>query len=231
MLATFFHGLYDACLFITRNVDKNTASVLAIAAFTTHIFAVMLASRLIRQHHRLSKGLHHHSPVLAIRHASTEDILLIRTLALRIWPHTYKEILSQPQIRYMMKLIYSTKSLKRQMAEGHQFIIVYNNAVPVGFASFSDIGAGIFKLEKVYLLANQRGRGTGRFIIEQVIAGIRPRGAKALRLNVNRHNKARTFYERLGFVVVKEEKIDIGEGYVMDDYVMEKKLEEENEHH
>ncbi|HEY0040237.1 MAG TPA: GNAT family N-acetyltransferase, partial [Flavisolibacter sp.] len=73
-------------------------------------------------------------------------------------------------------------------------------------------------------LPNQQGRGTGRFTIEQVIEEIKPRGATALRLNVNKHNKAKSFYERLGFTVISDVKIDIGNGYVMDDYVMEKKL-------
>lgn len=223
-LATFFHGLYDACLFITRYVDKNEASVLAMAAMTTHILAVLLAARLIKEHQQISKKLYRLSPVLTIRNADRSDIFLIRTLAKQIWPATYKKILSASQIRYMMKLIYSEEALRKQMETGHQFIIIYNNAIPVGFASFSEVEPCIFKLQKIYLLPNQQGRGTGKFTIQQVISEVQPRGAKALRLNVNRHNKAKSFYEKLGFVVLHEEKIDIGNGYFMDDYVMEKKL-------
>ncbi len=228
VLTTFFHGLYDACLFITKYVDKNTSFVLALAALTTHILAVLLASRMMRQHHHTSKGLHQHSPLLTIRHAGVNDIPLIRTLARQIWPQTYKEILSRRQINYMMKLIYSSSALSRQMAEGHWFIIVYNNAIPVGFASFSEIEPLIYKLQKIYVLPNQQGRGTGRFTIEQVIDEINIAGAVALRLNVNRHNKAKSFYERIGFMVISEEKTDIGEGYFMDDYVMELRFNEGN---
>jgi ribosomal protein S18 acetylase RimI-like enzyme len=94
----------------------------------------------------------------------------------------------------------------------------------VGFASFSEIEHTVYKLQKIYILHNQQGRGTGKFTIDQILSDIRPKGATALRLNVNRYNKAKTFYERLGFTVIKEEKIDIGNGYVMDDYVMEKQL-------
>ncbi|RYZ25439.1 MAG: PrsW family intramembrane metalloprotease [Chitinophagaceae bacterium] len=94
VLATFFHGLYDACLFITKYVDKNEAFVLAMAAMTTHILAVLLAARLIKEHQQISKRLYKHSPVLTIRNAGASDILLIRTLAKQIWPGTYKRILS-----------------------------------------------------------------------------------------------------------------------------------------
>lgn len=228
LLATFFHGLYDACLFLTQQADKNTDVVLVLAALTTHIVALVFASRLIRQHHQLSKGLHHHNPVLTIRNASYGDIPLIRSLAKQIWPQTYETILSPEQTRYMLNMIYSEAALQKQMTDGHQFILVYNAAVPVGFASFSKIEPTIFKLHKIYILQNQQGRGVGSFTIQQVVAEVKPAGATSLRLNVNRHNKAKGFYERLGFQVIAEEKIDIGAGYFMDDYVMEKKLEASN---
>jgi diamine N-acetyltransferase len=225
LLATFFHGLYDACLFLTKYVDKTTGFVLAMAAFTTHIVAIMLAARLIKQHRHISRSLHHHTPALTIRNATEKDLPLIRTLARQVWPQTYEKLLSRKQISYMMKLIYSEASLAKQMADGHQFLLVYNAAIPVGFASFSETSPTVFKLEKIYLLQNQQGRGAGRFTIEQVIAAIQPQGATALQLNVNRHNnKAKIFYEKIGFTVISEVKIDIGSGFYMDDYVMEKKL-------
>lgn len=224
LLATFFHGLYDACLFLTQKVDEDTAVVLVLGALTTHILAVILASRLIRQHQRISKGLYQQTPVLTIRYATKNDVTLIRTLAHQTWPQSYKEILSGGQINYMLKAMYSEAALLKQMSEGHQFIVVYNNAIPVGFASFDEMAPTVFKLHKIYMLPNQQGRGLGKFTIQQIIADIHPRGATALRLNVNRHNKAKSFYEKLGFVIIKEEKIDIGNGYVMDDFVMEKPL-------
>ncbi len=224
VLATFFHGLYDGCLFVSQQVVSSQAGLLVLGALATNVFALVLALRLIRQHRRVSKGLYKADPVFTIRNATAEDISLVRTLAKQIWPQTYEKILKPAQVRYMMNLIYSQTALEKQMASGHQFIIIYNIAIPVGFASFSEVEPGIYKLQKVYVLMNQQGRGTGRFAINQVIAAIRPKGATALRLNVNRFNAAKGFYEKLGFVVVGEEKIDIGSGYVMDDYVMEKKL-------
>ena len=134
LLATFFHGLYDSCLFLARQADRDAAAVLVGGALTTHILAVILAGRLIRQHRLVSHGLYNTKPVLTIRHATIDDISMIRTLARQIWPQTYENILTGKQIRYMMNLIYSEDALKKQMAAEDNFIIVYNNDIPIGFA-------------------------------------------------------------------------------------------------
>lgn len=83
---------------------------------------------------------------------------------------------------------------------------------------------GIFKLHKIYVLANQQGKGTGKFIINYIINDIKTKGAVVLQLQVNRYNKARDFYEKLGFLVTEEADFDIGNGYFMNDYVMEKRI-------
>jgi ribosomal protein S18 acetylase RimI-like enzyme len=57
-----------------------------------------------------------------------------------------------------------------------------------------------------------------------LITAIKQKGATSLLLNVNRNNPTKGFYEKLGFTVIKEEDIDIGNGYFMNDYVMEKKV-------
>ena len=96
---------------------------------------------------------------------------------------------------------------------------------PVGFASFSKIKEpGVYKLHKIYVRTDIQGKGLGKALIDAVIEEIQPANATALHLNVNRHNKAKTFYERFGFAILKEEDVDIGNGYFMNDYVMEKKL-------
>ena len=156
-----------------------------------------------------------------IRRATIEDINLIRNLTARVWPQTYANILTSEQIIYMMEMMYSKNALHQQMEEDHQFIIVYDSEAPIGFASYSEIETTIFKLHKIYVLPDQQGRGSGKFVIDQIIEDIRPKGAKALRLNVNRHNPAKTFYEKIGFEVIHTEDIDIGNGFYMNDYVME----------
>jgi len=161
---------------------------------------------------------------LEIRDGDTEDIPVIGYLAQNIWPVAYKEILTKDQLDYMLNYIYSPKSLLQQMTEqNHKFLIAELDEEPVGFASFSKIiEPDIYKLHKLYVRTDIQGKGLGKALLEEVINHIMP--ASALHLNVNRFNKARFFYEKLGFRILKEEDVDIGNGYFMIDYVMEKKF-------
>lgn len=157
-----------------------------------------------------------------IRKATVKDIPLIRELTYKVWPQTYASILSPQQIDYMLEWMYSEDSLEKQMKEGSRFILVYEDEEPVGFASFEEIEPGVWKLHKIYILISQQGKGTGRFVIDYIINFIKQQKANALQLQVNRHNKAKEFYEKLGFAVIKNIDLDIGNGYFMNDYLMEK---------
>ena len=159
-----------------------------------------------------------------IRKATTADIELVRELTFKIWPRTYASILSQDKIDYMLELMYSPGSLQRQMNNGSQFIFVYENEKPVGFAAYFEKDPSVYKLDKIYILPSQQGKGTGRFVIDHIIDEIKGKGATALQLQVNRQNKAKIFYEKLGFTVIDDKDFDIGNGFFMNDYVMEKKL-------
>jgi len=162
--------------------------------------------------------------VFKIRNASIEDIPLIRKLTFKIWPQTYATVLSQEQINYMLEMMYSKFSLLQQMHNGSQFIFVYDNEQPVGFAAYFQKEPSVFKLDKIYVLPSQQGKGTGRFVIDYIIDEIKKKGATALQLQVKRDNKARYFYEKLEFIVIEEKDFDIGNGYFMNDYIMEKKI-------
>lgn len=160
---------------------------------------------------------------LTIRPADLDDINTIGFLAQQIWPDTYGKILSAEQLKYMLNLFYSPASLRRQMVdEHHRFLLAEKGEEAIGFASWSATPEpGVCKLHKIYFLPGQQGKGLGRSVLQFIFGEIRPDGAKILRLNVNRYNKARQFYERAGFTVTKEEDVAIGNGYFMNDYVME----------
>ena len=165
--------------------------------------------------------------MLTIKPAGLTQVLLINKLAHRIWPLAYKSIISADQMQYMLELIYSPSSLKKQMKNlGHKFVIVYNGKSPVGFASYSKKlkSTDTFRLHKIYILQSEHGKGIGKLVLDNIIAGIQPNGAKFLELNVNRNNNAVEFYKKLGFTIISEEDIDIDNGYFMNDYVMRKTL-------
>ena len=160
----------------------------------------------------------------SIRQAAMEDIPIIRDLAYIIWPEAYGTILSPEQLRYMLDRFYSIPSLEIQIKDfHHHFLLVLNKNKPVGFASFSpkQPDMNIIRLHKIYVLPQEQGSGTGKFLLQNVIEGAIQLGGRKLELNVNRNNKARFFYEKQGFFITGEEDIDIGKGYFMNDYIME----------
>lgn len=160
-----------------------------------------------------------------IRKAGTDDVPLIRELTFMIWPQTYAAILSEAQISYMLELMYSRESLEKQMtAENCTFLILYENGNPVGFASYGETEPGNWKLHKIYVLQSLQGKGAGRFMINYILDEIRSLHARVLQLQVNRYNRAKEFYEKLGFTVSGKADFDIGNGYFMNDYIMEKQV-------
>jgi ribosomal protein S18 acetylase RimI-like enzyme len=163
---------------------------------------------------------------LRIEEIGIEEIGVIVRLANEIWPATYKDILPSDQISYMMELFYSPDSLRTQIKEKqHQFIIASMGEEPVAFASYAATeDAVIYKLHKIYVHPAVQGKGVGKFMIRYIIQALHAHKAIALELNVNRNNPAKNFYEKLGFNVIREEDIDIGKGYYMNDFVMQKSI-------
>ena len=162
---------------------------------------------------------------MTIREALPEDVSLIHDLAWQIWPSAYGHILTQEQIDYMLEMMYSASSLQKQMDDGALFIFLVENDQYVGYASYQQTDPGVFKLHKIYVLPSEQGKGAGRFMIDYVISKVKEQGGNRLQLQVNRGNKARYFYEKLGFQVIGSFDFDIGKGFVMDDYVMELSFE------
>lgn len=158
-----------------------------------------------------------------IRTADQDDITTIGYLAHEIWPVTYKDILAPEQLAYMLQLFYSPQALEQQILKlKHRFIIAEIDLEEVGFASFSKVSPAIWKLHKLYVLPGLQGKGIGRALVDMVEEEVRTHNGAHLILNVNKNNKALHFYESLGFTIEKEELIDIGNGFVMDDYVLGK---------
>lgn len=162
--------------------------------------------------------------MIDIQKNTDANFVSIRIIAEEVWPITYGEILSKQQLNYMMEMMYSMASLQKQSDEnGHHFILALNDKIPVGFASyeFNYNGTASTKIHKIYVLSNQQGKGIGKIFIDYITYEARKNNQEALLLNVNKNNVAIHFYKKLGFLITTEEVIDIGQGYVMDDYVME----------
>lgn len=161
-----------------------------------------------------------------LREATERDIPTIRALARTTWEVAYRSILSPAQLRYMLELMYRPSALSEQLAAGHRFILIEDGKTPLGFASHSPMGPeGVrTRLHKLYVLPEAQGSGAGRALLDAVEARAAAAGHRAVEFNVNKHNPAIAFYERCGYRVIRSEVNDIGEGFVMDDHVMEKSI-------
>lgn len=160
-----------------------------------------------------------------IKQAAPIDIPMIQQLAQIIWPPTFANILSQPQIQYMLQWMYSEPSLSKQLKEGCIFFIAYQQNLPIGYASWQKLNHAEAKLHKLYVLPEMQGKKVGFALLQKIIELTQENGLQRLILNVNRYNqKAIVFYLRTGFTIEKEEDINIGNGYFMNDYVMVKHL-------
>lgn len=151
---------------------------------------------------------------------------IIKDLAYAIWPTTYGEILSTEQLSYMLTNFYSVENLSNQMDKGQVFELLLEDTKIVGFVAYelNCYETDLLKIHKIYLLPQTQGKGFGKFMMDEVIKIAQKNHQKGVFLNVNKYNKAKFFYEKLDFVISKEEVIDIGNNYVMDDYVMELKF-------
>lgn len=161
-----------------------------------------------------------------IHQASLLELYIVQGLIQKIWKPTYREILSEEQIAYMLDRMYAPDVLTAQMEAGHIFLIIKEDNVPVGFAAYEcNYGQDkTCKLHKIYLLPETQGKGLGKMLLNEVMLQAKEKGQERLLLNVNRYNKAIDFYKHYGFSVIAEEDIDIGNGYFMNDYLMEIKL-------
>lgn len=147
----------------------------------------------------------------------------MRAIALAAWPAAYGEILSPAQLAYMLELMYSGPALVEQMTmKSHRFLLAEENGRATGFAGFEHGYGGrrSTRLHKLYVLPGSKGTGMGKALLHAVEAAARAAGDTLIELNVNRFNPAKDWYAKRGFRIERDEVIDIGHGYVMDDHVM-----------
>jgi GNAT superfamily N-acetyltransferase len=160
-----------------------------------------------------------------IRAVTDAEVPLVSELAGRIWRAHYPSIISREQIEYMLALMYDVAQLRRDLSRGVAYELLFDGERAVGFCGYEQIG-GELKLHKLYLEVEEHGRGLGSLLLRHVEDEARRRGVGTVVLGVNRHNaKAIRAYERNGYAVRQELRTDIGCGFVMDDFIMEKRLE------
>lgn len=162
---------------------------------------------------------------IEIRPVTHPDVPAISALAREIWQATYPGIITQEQIDFMLEQRYGHERLYDDLEDAHKWLDqAFHAGRRVGFA-FSELFNGEFKLDKLYIHPDAQRQGVGGQLIAHVAARARSQGYPCLILQVNKRNaRAIASYRKYGFEVRTSTVDDIGGGYVMDDYVMEKRL-------
>ena len=165
--------------------------------------------------------------MITISEAKAENIKTIQEITYTTWPITYGKILSEEQLDYMLDLFYSDEALNNQLDKKEQlFYMISEDETTLGFIGIEHHykNEPVTRIHKIYLLPETQGKGIGKKVIVEIQKLALENNSSSLSLNVNRFNSALSFYKKIGFEVIDEVNIDIGNGYLMEDYVMGKKL-------
>lgn len=159
--------------------------------------------------------------------ASKKDFTTIQQIAYSTWGSTYGDILTKEQIDYMLDMMYSTEALNEQSEKlEHHFLLAVDNNEIEGFVSYEiDYeSSSKTKIHKLYVLPQSQGKSIGKKLINEVATKARENQDTAITLNVNRYNKSVGFYKTMDFSIIQEVDIKIGNGFLMEDYVLEKAI-------
>jgi len=159
--------------------------------------------------------------VLTFRQAEHNDIATLRSLAEKIWHAYYPPIVGVAQVEYMLPMMYGEQVIRREIDDGVRWELASQDGEPVGFLSVTAEADQRAKLNKLYLLPELHGGGRGQELIERALEVAAILGAREIWLQVNKRNeRACRAYLRAGFTVEKEAVFDIGNGFVMDDFIL-----------
>lgn len=164
---------------------------------------------------------------IVIRPLETRDFPAVADLARRIWLAHYATIITREQIEYMLGDRFTPQNLQAYLARDTRWMdVMERQDVLAGYCSYARTPlAHELKLEQLYLLPELHGRGLGRRMLVHVEDQARRLGCSSIMLQVNKRNdKAIRTYRRADYQVREEIVVDIGRGFVMDDYVMAKRL-------
>ncbi len=152
---------------------------------------------------------------------TTDKLNIVQELAKRIWQAHYPDIISQAQIDYMLHKMYSTDALQAQLDSGHQFYLIENENKMAGFFSVGKNQSNEVSIYKLYIENTDQRTGIGTAAMNYIFSKFG--NGFSYRLTVNRQNfKAINFYFKNGFRIEKVADFEIGQGFVMNDFVMVK---------
>ena len=157
---------------------------------------------------------------------SAERIAEVVRLAREIWQEHYVPIIGQKQVDYMLEKFQSERAIAAQLAQAYQYYLFARDRKNAGYvATLPNATEATLMLSKIYVRKSERGCGLGKKALQFIEDLGKKRGLKLLWLTVNKNNDdSIAWYSRMGFRKVGAVIQDIGAGFVMDDFRMEKPL-------
>lgn len=165
--------------------------------------------------------------MVSIEKVSTDSELHeVALLAEKIWHEFFPALLSAEQIDYMVEKFQSYDAMKNQTeCQNYCYFSVRYDDNLCGYIAVKPENDERFFLSKLYLCNDMRGRGIASEMMMKVFEEARNAGKKSVYLTVNKYNThAVEVYRKKGFETIDSVVTDIGNGFVMDDYIMEYKL-------
>lgn len=155
---------------------------------------------------------------------SIADIKIVSQLAHQIWHEHFTDIIGKKQVNYMLDKFQSEKAIKQQIAEGYQYYIINQGKAPLGYTAIV-IEENQLMISKLYTLKKIRGKSIGKALLNFIESQAEENEVSELWLTVNKNNRSTiNWYKRQGFQIKEAAQFDIGNGFIMDDYIMDKKL-------
>lgn len=158
--------------------------------------------------------------------ATFDDAAELAGLAEIIWREHYTPIIGKDQVEYMLENFQSREVIGSQINEGEQsYYLIKLKSETIGYFSIKPQNNMLF-LSKVYILKPHRNKGIGKTVFHFITNEARTVGLNGIYLTVNKNNKnSIKAYENMGLKKESSAITDIGNGYVMDDYIMSFKFE------
>ena len=155
---------------------------------------------------------------------TAEDVRRVAALAHEIWHEYYVPLIGAAQVEYMVSKFQSAAAMQEQIERGDEYFTIARADQLIGYLAVrtNEAERSLF-ISKLYLQRGERGAGSGRRALQFIEQLAYQRHLELLWLTVNKRNPAVQAYQKCGFAIAESLRIDIGAGFVMDDYRMEKR--------
>ena len=157
-----------------------------------------------------------------LRQAKTDsEIQDIAILANEIWHQHFIPIIGEAQVEYMVEKFQSYPAIKSQIEnDGYEYYQIFSGHTMAGYTGIHQENSALF-LSKLYIKKDFRGQHLATKALDFLIQLCKERRLGKIWLTCNKYNSnTLAVYDHLGFVITDEQVADIGNGFVMDDYIL-----------